>query len=164
MFQKIILLLLALSCAHNEKTSDGVSHFSRGEIILSTTLLMNIHDQLMPPLSCVPDQKEAEILLRVIRPRLDEVDIYLLEKLDSPQDREVLFNECMVNCTCLYLKQLIKENRTKLYAEEKKRLSTIVNDYKISRQAQCLSYIQQSFCETPLVQELESEKQDFMVP
>lgn len=164
MFQKIILLLLALSCAHKDKTTNEVSHFSRGEIILSTTLLMNIHDQIMPPLSCVPTQKEAEVLLRVIRPRLDEVDIYLLAKLDSAPGREVLFNECMVNCTCLYLKQLIKENRTKLYTEEKKRLSTIVKDYKLSRQAQCLSYIQQSFCETPLIQELENEKQDFMSP
>lgn len=145
-------------------SSQEASHFSKGEIILSTSLLMNIHDGLMAPLDCVPDRNEAELLLRVIRPRLDEVDVYLDKRLHGPAEREQLFKECLDNCSCAYLDQMMKENKTSLFKEEQKQWSQTIKTYKAEREAQCLSYIQSSFCESPLYTEIENEKADFIVP
>ncbi len=145
-------------------SSQEASHFSKGEIILSTSLLMNIHDGLMAPLDCVPDRKEAELLLRVIRPRLDEVDIYIDQRLQGPEKREQLFKECLDNCSCAYLDQMMKENKTALFKEEQKKWNETLKNFKAEREAQCLSYIQSSFCESPLFTEIENEKADFTVP
>jgi hypothetical protein len=165
MFQKIIFLILITSCSHKAPFStEETANFSKGEVILSSSLLINIHDGLMPYLDCVPDRKEAELLLRVIRPRLDEVDITLDKKIANQSTREVLFSECTDNCTCAYLDQMLKENKTALFKEEKVQWNKIYNDFKSHREAQCLSYIQSSFCESPLYSEIENEKSDFIVP
>ena len=163
--QKIIfLLLITISCSHQTKSSiEEASSVSRGEIILSSNLILKIHDEVMPPLKCVEDRAEAELFLRVMRPRLDEVDLYLSKELDTNKGREAQKEGCFENCTCEYLYVLIKENKVPLTAAEKKDWDQTYHSFKKDREKQCLSYIQQSFCDSALMNDLENEKDDFMV-
>lgn len=164
--KKIALLFLLVSCAHKSPHSEGEDSpaFSKGEVILSTILLINIHDGLMPASTCVADRAEAELFLRVIRPRMDEVDLYLTKELDSPVGRKKLFSECLDNCTCGYLNNMLKDNKTPLGVEEKKEWRKTIKEFKTHRESLCLGYIQQSFCQSALMNDLENEKEDFMVP
>lgn len=163
MFQKIILLILLVSCTHNRPSpiKEG-SGYASGEIILSSMLLINIHDGVMPPLECVGGQKDAEILLRVIRPRMEEIDARLDKQLNASQTRLSTLKNCLGNCSCHYLEQTIRDSKLALTKNEKSEWSQILKEYKSEREAQCLSYIQQSFCGSPLQLELDNEKGDFI--
>lgn len=164
MLQKIVLFIFIVSCSHRTESPSKTetSHFSKGEIILSSMLLMNIHDGVMPPLDCVQDREEAELFLRTIRPRMDEVDIYLDQNLQTADGREKLLNECLDNCTCEYIVQMMRENQTDLSSNEKIAWEKILKKYKNEREKQCLSYIQSSYCSSPLQIDLENEKDDFI--
>ncbi len=164
MFKKIVLLLLIASCSHITETSNpsGSSHFSKGELILTSQLLLNIHDGVMPPLDCVQDREEAEILLRAIHPRMDEVEIYLDKNLQDTNLRGKLLSECSENCTCAYIGQLIKDNNISMSEVEKNDWAKILGLYKKERENQCLSFIQSSYCQSALQTDLDNEKEDFI--
>ncbi len=141
MFQKIILLILLVGCTHNRPSpfKEG-SGYASGEIILSSMLLINIHDGVMPPLDCVSNQKDAEVLLRVIRPRMEEIDARLDKQLHAPASRQITLNNCLNNCSCHYLDQTLRDSKIALSKDEKKEWAKILKEYKSEREVQCLSY------------------------
>lgn len=163
MFKKISFLILLSACAHDSHSPliEG-PNYAAGEIILSTMLLINIHDGVMPPMDCVANQKEAEILLRVIRPRMDEIDAKLDGQLNSQNKRMETLNKCLDNCSCPYLELTLRDSKIKLTKNEEKSWAETLQNYKTQRATQCLSYIQQSFCGSALQLELDHEKVDFI--
>lgn len=163
MFSKILLLLIFSGCSHFQAPSETSNQripkeYAQGEIILSVELLTKIFDEEMAPLSCVPTLKEAELLLRTIRPRIDVVQTEMEEKLETKKGVEELISRCDKNCTCGHLDELIREHQISLSIPQRKKLNLKKSDRELSR---CLNYIQSTFCESELYQSLNEEKTDF---
>lgn len=163
MSSKLILFLsitFLVSCSQLKEPAKphAPKEFSRGEVILGTQLLMKIFDQEMAPLSCVPDADEASLLLRTIRPRMEVVEDDLEALLDSPQEVQKLIDSCNQNCTCGYIDELLREHLVTLTKAQRKSLDAKKTDKEINR---CLSFVQTTFCQSELYQELNKEKEDF---
>ncbi len=143
----------------SEKTvTPAPREFSHGELILGTQLLTKIFDQEMAPLKCVPTIEEAALLLRTIRPRMDIVQDDLEALLDDPREVNDMINTCNQNCTCGYIDELFREHLVELSKEQQERLNKKRNEKEINR---CLSYVQDTFCESDLYKTLDEEKVDF---
>ena len=132
--------------------------FSRGELYLGTELLAKIFDSEMPPLECVPDKEEAELLIRTIRPRMEVVYDDTEAMLDTPKDIDKLVNNCYQDCTCGLVDDLIREHQVVLTKSQKKNLAKKVKEKEINR---CLSFTQSTFCQSELYRTLDKEKIDF---
>lgn len=157
-----IALLLALSIACSQVETPKKTHipkeFSRGELIMGTQLLTKIFDGEMAPLSCIPDQDEASLLLRTIRPRMDVVQDDLESLLDNSSEVEALIKSCDQSCICPYVDDLLREHQVTLTKTQLKMLESKKTQKEVNR---CLTYMQETFCKSELYQELNKEKEDF---
>lgn len=165
----IIHLFLALflaSCSSVKKTEtapvevkkETPKEFSRGELILAAELLTKIFDEEMAPLACVPDTDEASLLLRTIHPRMDVVQDDMEALLDNPKEIDELIKTCKENCTCHYVDELLREHQVTLTKNQKKLMNATKTE---KEQGRCLSFIQETFCQSELYKTLEAEKADF---
>jgi hypothetical protein len=175
MFQKLKVLpfFLLIACATPQKASDKenpsamptaatdtveAKEYSQGEVILTTQMLVKIFDKEMSYLACVPDAEEASLLLRTIRPRMEVVEDDLGAMLDSKEDVIKLVKECHQNCTCAYLDDLLREHLVVLDKSEAEMMKKKKTKKEINR---CLTYAQETFCQSDLYKSLEIEKVDF---
>lgn len=166
MFQKLILILLVVSCSTAKnaeqtpvaKAPVAPKEFSRGELILATQLLTKIFDQEMAPLECVPDTEEASLLLRTIRPRMEIVEDDIEAMLDNPKEVDDLVKSCESNCTCGYIDDILREHQVGLTKSQQKLINSKKSDKETKR---CLNFIQSTFCGSELYKTLEVEKADF---
>lgn len=161
MSAKLVFLFITLtSCSMmSEPTKPHApKEFSKGEVILGTQLLTKIFDQEMAPLACVPDADEASLLLRTIRPRMEVVEDDLEALLDDPQSIQKLISTCQSSCTCGYIDELFREHLVVLTKAQRKELDAVKTEKELNR---CLSFVQTTFCQGELYQELNKEKADF---
>ncbi len=163
---KILLLLTLVSCAHNKESTAPkapviptvAKEFSKGELILGTQLLTKIFDREMAPLPCVPTTDEASLLLTTIRPRMEVVQADMEDMLDSPKDVDQLIKTCDQSCICDYVDDLMRENLVGLSKAQRELMNKKKSDKATNR---CLSYVQSTFCQSELYQELSKEKAAF---
>lgn len=164
----LFLTLFLVSCSSVNKTETtpveknkeavAPKEFSRGELILATDLLMKVFDEEMAPLACVPDTEEASLLLRTIRPRMEVVQDDLEAMLDNQKEIDDLIKSCKENCTCHYIDELLREHQVVLNKNQKKIMNAVKTE---KEQGRCLSFIQETFCQSDLFKTLDSEKSDF---
>lgn len=159
---KLILLPLVLlvSCSQVQKpvNPDVPKEFSQGELIMGTRLLSKIFDREMAPLPCVPDADEASLLLRTIRPRMDVVQDDMESMLDDDKKVAELINGCEINCSCVFIDELLREHQVILPKDQRKSLTDKIAPQKENK---CMTYTQETFCKSELYQTLEREKVDF---
>lgn len=172
MLPKILLVLFLTACSSapeksapktdktpaKETTTITTKEFSRGELILGTELLTKIFDGEMAPISCVPSNDEAELLLRTIRPRMEVVQDDMEAMMDQPQEVSNLIKTCDQNCTCGYVDELVREHLVNLTAQQRKSLNAKKSDKELIR---CLNYVQTTFCGSELYKTLNHEKAEF---
>lgn len=168
MFIHLFLALFIASCSSVKKTETTPvettrkevtpKEFSRGELILATELLTKVFDEEMAPLACVPDTEEASLLLRTIRPRMEVVQDDLEAMLDNPKEIDDLIKNCKENCTCHYVDELLREHQVTLTKHQKKLMNAVKTE---KEQGRCLSFIQETFCQSELFKTLDAEKSDF---
>lgn len=167
MKKKLIFMCLILSACSflpqseeklESQSSSQQAEFSRGELYLATEILAKIFDREMPPLECVPDKNEAELILRTIRPRMEQVYDDTEAMLDRSEDVEKLISTCEQDCTCGLVDDLIREHQVQLSKLQQKKLSQKVNEKEINR---CLGFTQSTFCQSELFRTLDKEKVDF---
>lgn len=132
--------------------------FSRGEVILGTQLLTKIFDGEMGPLDCVPDHDEASLLLRTIRPRMELVEDDMEALLDNPEAVREMINTCDQNCTCVYVDDLLREHLVVLSRNLRKTITLKRSEREVNR---CMSFVQETFCQSDLYRALNTEKVDF---
>ena len=161
----ILTLFLCMSCSTTVKKETPKAQpkpvpreFSRGELILGTELLPKIFDEQMAPLSCVPDHDETSLLLRTIRPRMEVVQDDMEALLDDPKEVDQLIKTCDQNCTCGFVDELLREHQVPLSKIQKKLLNTKKSEKELNR---CMSFVQNTFCESDLFKTLNQEKEDF---
>lgn len=156
-----LLLMAACSTERKSRVATPVpqqKEFSRGEVILATQLLTKIFDQEMGPLDCIPDTDEASLLLRTIRPRMEVVEDDIEAMFDDASEVNNLIQTCDQNCTCVYIDDLLREHLVTLSKEQRKTLTLKRSDKEINR---CMSFVQNTFCNSELYRALNSEKADF---
>lgn len=159
---KIIALLLILSCSTSSTSgklsrSEGPKDFSPRELITSAGLLTKIYDEVLPPLSCVPDAQAAELLLRTIRPRLEVVMDDIEALLDQDSEIDALIRNCQSDCMCEFIDEVFREHQLAL---TKGQAQTLQKGIKGNEKV-CLSQRAETFCESTLFKELNKEKGDF---
>lgn len=132
--------------------------FARGELILATELLTKVFDEEMAPLACVPDTEEASLLLRTIRPRMEVVQDDMEAMLDNQKSIDELIKGCKESCTCHYVDELLREHQVVLNKNQKKLMNAVKTE---KEQGRCLSFIQETFCQSELYKTLDGEKSDF---
>ncbi len=165
-FKLIISLFFVFSCSFLPQSQENTStlesgprqDFPRGELYLVTEILAKIYDREMTPLVCIPDRGEAELFLRTIRPRMEQVYDDTEAKLDLPEEVENLISTCDQDCTCGLVDDLIREHQVKLSKAQQKTLNHKVSEKEINR---CLGFTQSTFCQSELYQILNKEKVDF---
>lgn len=161
---RILLALLFIVACSTEKTvtskpSPAVTReFSRGEVILGTQLLTKIFDGEMGPLECVPDNDEASLLLRTIRPRMEMVEDDMEALLDQEKEVQKLIDSCDQSCTCVYVDDLLREHLVTLSKSQRKSLTSKRTEKEINR---CMAFVQDTFCQSDLYRALNNEKADF---
>lgn len=153
-----LILLSACSSLEQPTNPKIAKEFSRGEIILSTQLLVKIFDQEMAALGCVPDTDEASLLLRTIRPRMEVVEDNMEALLDRPEEVDKLINDCEQSCTCGHIDDLLREHLVTLSKDQRKKLNSKKSDKELNR---CMNFAMTTFCQSELYQELNKEKVDF---
>ncbi|MFL5784457.1 MAG: hypothetical protein ACJ76H_07615 [Bacteriovoracaceae bacterium] len=161
-------LLLVAACSTSKKTAPTPAptvsapatqkEFSRGEVILGTQLLTKIFDGEMGPLDCVPDNDEASLLLRTIRPRMEQVEDDMEAQLDQASEVQKLVATCDQSCTCLYVDDLLREHLVVLTKAQRKTLNEKRSEKEVNR---CMSFAQNTFCTSELYKALNAEKADF---
>lgn len=162
--QWILISLIFLAACSTEKKSrvepvvQQQKEFSRGEVILATQLLTKIFDGEMGPIDCVPDTDEASLLLRTIRPRMEVVEDDMEALLDDASEVKNLINTCDQNCTCVYVDDLLREHLVSLSNKDRKMITDKRSEKEINR---CMSFIQNTFCQSELYRALNTEKADF---
>src|SRR5690606_3792555 len=112
----------------------------------------------MASISCVPDLEEASLLLRTIQPRLDVVEDDLSAMMDDPKAVDDLIKTCHENCTCGHIDDLLREHVVTLTKAQRNLLNQKNTEKELNR---CLSYIQNTFCQSELYKTLNGEKEDF---
>lgn len=168
MFKIIPLLVITvISCSTRlpekavtnvQEKREETKEFARGEVILYTDLLVKIFDKEMSPLSCVKDTEEASLLLRTVRPRMEVVEDDLEALLDQKNEVRKLIDTCHLSCTCDYLDDLLREHTVVLSKEEQVILAKKKNKKETNR---CLTYAQETFCQSEIYKALNMEKADF---
>lgn len=162
---KLIPLLVLLACStgqnlNQSKTTvdrEALKDFSPRELITTTQMLTKIYDGDMKHLSCVPDQAEAELLLRTLRPRMEVVIDDIEALFDQDQEINSLANNCSTDCTCEFIDELFREHQITLTKAQKKNINLGIAENKKS----CLSQRAKTFCSSALKKELDKEKSDF---
>jgi hypothetical protein len=168
LLKNMAFLLIAVACSsvpRTEKTSSvdetnitTINEFSPGELILGAQLLNKIFDGEMAPLECVPDQSEAGLLLRTIRPRMEVVQDDMEAMLDDSKSVDDLIKNCSQNCTCQSVDELLREHQVTLTKSQQK----IMNSKRgVKETNRCLLFAQRTFCEGELFKTLQKEKVDF---
>lgn len=156
------ILLTLIACSTDRKSlitpSVQPKEFSRGEIILATGLLTKIFDGEMGPIECVPDNDEASLLLRTIRPRMEMTEDDLEALLDQEEEVKKLIATCDQNCTCVYIDDLLREHLVNIGPGLRKILNQKKSEKEINR---CMAFVQNTFCQSELYRTLNSEKADF---
>lgn len=160
---RILLVLITIVACSTAKKSTKTStvqakEFSRGEIILGTQLLTKIFDGEMGPIECVPDNDEASLLLRTIRPRMEMTEDDLEAVLDQEAEVKKLIDTCDQNCTCVYIDDLLREHLVTLKNADRKILTQKRSEKEVNR---CMAFVQNTFCQSELYRTLNSEKADF---
>lgn len=163
MFRIILPLIFIFACSTEKKTSPkaqavNTREFSRGEVILGTHLLTKIFDGEMGPLECVPDNDEASLLLRTIRPRMEMVEDDIEAVLDQGPEVQKLIDGCEQSCTCVYIDDLLREHLVTLTKVQRKNLTMKRSEKEINR---CMAFVQSTFCQSELYKALNAEKSDF---
>ena len=158
----LIILMILVACSTDKKsiktTQVQAKEFSRGEIILGTQLLTKIFDGEMGPIECVPDNDEASLLLRTIRPRMEMTEDDLEAVLDQEAEVKKLIDTCDQNCTCVYIDDLLREHLVTMSNADRKILTQKRSEKEVNR---CMAYVQNTFCQSELYKTLNSEKADF---
>lgn len=159
----LLILLFSLTACSTDKKSQGKStvqtkEFSRGEIILGTQLLTKIFDGEMGPLECVPDNDEASLLLRTIRPRMEMIEDDIEAVLDQEAEVKKLIDTCDLSCTCVYTDDLLREHLVNMTKEQRKILTQKRSEKEVNR---CMAFVQSTFCQSELYKTLNTEKADF---
>lgn len=159
----LLALLFIAACSTDKKTPAKTAitnsrEFSRGEVIIGTQLLTKIFDGEMGPLDCVPDNDEASLLLRTIRPRMEMVEDDMEALLDQEKEVQKLIETCDQNCTCVYVDDLLREHLVTLSKVQRKTMTLKRNEKEVNR---CMAYIQNTFCQSELYRALNAEKADF---
>lgn len=163
MFRIILPLIFVFACSTDKKTPQKtaaapVKEFSRGEVILATQLLTKIFDGEMGPLDCVPDNDEASLLLRTIRPRMELIEDDIEAVLDQEAEVQKLIDSCEQSCTCGYVDDLLREHLVTLTKAQRKNLTLKRSEKEVNR---CMSFAQSTFCNSELYRALNLEKADF---
>jgi hypothetical protein len=156
-----LIFLVACSTAPKAPTNESATEtreFSRGEVILGPQLLTKIFDGEMGPLDCVPDNDEASLLLRTIRPRMELVEDDMEALLDQEKEVQKLIETCDQSCTCFYVDDLLREHLVNLSRTQRKILRPKLAEKEINR---CMAFVQNTFCQSELYRALNSEKADF---
>ncbi len=159
----LLALLFIVACSTDKKTplkstSSITREFARGEVILGTQLLTKIFDGEMGPLDCVPDNDEASLLLRTIRPRMEMVEDDMEALLDQEKEIQKLIDSCDQSCTCVYVDDLLREHLVTLSKDQRKTMTLKRNEKEVNR---CMAYVQNTFCQSELYRALNAEKADF---
>lgn len=163
MLRIILPFIFIFACSTEKKSPPKAAaattrEFSRGEVILATQLLTKIFDGEMGALECVPDNDEASLLLRTIRPRMEMVEDDIEAVLDQEAEVQKLIDSCDQSCTCVYIDDLLREHLVTLSKVQRKTLTTKRSEKEINR---CMSFVQSTFCQSELYRALNSEKADF---
>lgn len=163
MLRFILPFIVLLSCSTEKKSPPKAAavatrEFSRGEVILATHLLTKIFDGEMGPIDCVPDNDEASLLLRTIRPRMEMVEDDIEAVLDQEVEVQKLISGCDQSCTCVYVDDLLREHLVSLTKNQRKSLTQKRSEKEVNR---CMSFIQSTFCQSELFRALNLEKADF---
>lgn len=161
----LIFFFLTYSCSSQQMPSTSskqdtapVKEFSTGELIIASQLLSKIFDQEMATNHCIPTIDEASLLLRTLRPRMEIIEDDLEALLDNSKAVEDLVLNCDKNCTCEYTDELLREHQVTLSKKYKNILNAKKTEKEINR---CLSYAQNTFCQSDLYKTLNDEKKDF---
>ena len=157
----VSILGFTLSCAQH-KNLTLVNQTGPVEIdykvIQSNTLLTKIYEGEIKPLSCVEDKEEAELFLRTLASRFDNVSDDYQSKLDDQDEIKNLINNCESNCTCDFLEELLKENEIDLTPAQSAQFKKI----KLKKVTEvCSAQIEELFCQSQLFRELDKEKDLF---
>jgi hypothetical protein len=160
---RILFILVSLIACSTDKNSAKTptlqtKEFSRGEIILATQLLTKIFDGEMGALECVPDNEEASLLLRTIRPRMEMTEDDLEALLDQEAEVKKLVATCDQDCTCSYIDDLLREHLVVLNKAQRKDLTQKRSEKEVNR---CMAFVQSTFCQSELYKTLNTEKADF---
>lgn len=155
-----------MSCSTVPKTEAPIlpvvkeipKEFSKGELILATELLTKVFDEEMAPLPCVPDIEEASLLLRTIRPRMEVVQDDIEAMLDNQTNINELIRGCKESCICQYVDELFREHQVRLTKNQIKLMSSKKSEKEQNR---CMSFVQETFCQSELYKTLNDEKADF---
>lgn len=162
---KLISLLVLMACSTGQNLNqsksvvdrEALKDFSPRELITTTQMLTKIYDGDMKHLSCVPDQPEAELLLRTLRPRMEVVIDDIEALFDQDQEINSLVNNCKTDCTCEFIDELFREHQIALTKAQSKNITQGIAENKKS----CLSQRAKTFCSSTLKKELDKEKSDF---
>ncbi len=162
---KLISLLVLMACSTGQNLNqsksvvdrEALKDFSPRELITTTQMLTKIYDGDMKHLSCVPDQPEAELLLRTLRPRMEVVIDDIEALFDQDQEINSLVNNCKTDCTCEFIDELFREHQIALTKAQSKSITQGIAENKKS----CLSQRAKTFCSSTLKKELDKEKSDF---
>lgn len=160
----LLALIFVISCSTDKKTpatktaAPATREFSRGEVILGTQLLTKIFDREMGPIDCVPDNDEASLLLRTIRPRMEMVEDDMEALLDQENEVQKLIDSCDQSCTCVYVDDLLREHLVTLTKAQRKTLTLKRSEKEVNR---CMAFVQNTFCQSELYRALNQEKADF---
>jgi hypothetical protein len=161
------IFFLLIGCSHTVKApqkpvaaqaSVVAREFSQGEVILATQYLTKIFDKEMQPSACVPNNDEASLLLRTIRPRMEVIEDDIEATFDDAKAVQKHLDECKKNCTCLYIDDLLREHLVPLTKKQRASLNDKRSPAELNR---CFSYIQSTFCDSDLYKQLDAEKVDF---
>jgi hypothetical protein len=158
---KHLLLILFFSACSQLKREEVIAtpkKFSSAEIIMGSQLLTKIFDQEMAPISCVPDTEEASLLIRTIQPKMELALDEFESNLDDDNKIDELIKNCEQKCLCLFLDDLFREHEIELSKNQIKKFAQKKTQKENQR---CLQYMQDTFCQSELYQELNLEKKDF---
>ena len=154
-----ILLFISVSCTHQSRQAPTPSPLNEMQnIILANELLTKIYEGVLSPNKCIVDKEEAELLLKTLGPKFEEVVDQYQAKLDDDTEIENFVKSCGATCTCHFIQELFTQNEIKI----SKKLNTEIKT-QISGQVfkACLVNYQLNFCQSELYLNLEKEKESF---
>jgi hypothetical protein len=144
-------------CAHQKPINKGQASTS-AEIILANQLLERIYSQESSPLECIADIDDASLLQRTLSPLLETAQDEFEASLDNDSTLNQLVTNCELECTCLYLNDLIKEHQVILQKETNK---ILLKKLKSKKTLECTKEFSENFCKSKLFEKLNQEKNQF---
>jgi len=156
----LLLTTIITSCSQTQKEAKKEPtqlDFSVEEILVANDYLNRVYDKEIEYHACLKDEKEIQLLLRTLNERTELAEDRLIERLENKNQRLELVKSCEKSCTCEIIFDFLRENQSVLEKDEKKIL-----ERGVVRKNKCLNFTKESFCQSPLYQKINTEKEDFI--